>query len=226
MDPTPTVKPTEEPIEEFIETPIPESTEGPIEQVVESIVEPMQTVEVVVDGVGGLEPIVSEPDSIDPSIVKTYTMNNDGDRGHLPGSFLCDYSTPLCTSGSDIHADEAHANAYMTLAYYNNYHNRNSIDNAGMDVISSVHFDSGYNNAFWDGEQMVYGDGQAYPLADDVVAHEITHGVTSYESKLFYYYQSGAINEAFSDLWGEFFDLNNPSLYDDPTDRWGGGGGG
>ena len=83
-----------------------------------------------------------------------------------------------------------------------------------MDVISSVHFAEGYNNAFWNGEQMVYGDGDDYPLADDVVAHEMTHAVTENESNLFYYYQSGAINESFSDLWGEFVDLSTPDSFD------------
>jgi Zn-dependent metalloprotease len=86
---------------------------------------------------------------------------------------------------------------------YQSNHNRNSIDNNNMPVISTVHYDSGYANAFWSGEQMVYGDGYGFPLADDVVAHELTHGVTQHESNLFYYYQSGAINESFSDLWGE-----------------------
>ena len=65
---------------------------------------------------------------------------------------------------------------------------------------------------------MVYGDG--FPAADDVVGHELTHGVTSFESNLFYYYQSGAINESFSDLWGEFMDLGNGAGTDTPAVRW------
>src|SRR3990172_13390344 len=77
---------------------------------------------------------------------------------------------------------------------------------------------------------MVYGDGSlktepqstwiGFPMADDVVGHELTHGVTQYESNLFYYYQSGAINESFSDLWGEFIDLTNLTGSDGPSDRW------
>jgi Zn-dependent metalloprotease len=83
--------------------------------------------------------------------------------------------------------------------FYAVQHGRNSIDNSGMKIISTVHYDSGYDNAFWNGSQMVYGDAYGFPLADDVVAHELTHGVTEHESNLFYYYQSGAINESFSD---------------------------
>src|SRR3990172_8641247 len=77
---------------------------------------------------------------------------------------------------------------------------------------------------------MVYGDGSlktepqstwiGFPVADDGVGHELTHGVTQFESNLFYYYQSGAINEAFSDLWGEFIDLENGTGNDDASVRW------
>ncbi|MEV4410928.1 M4 family metallopeptidase [Catellatospora sp. NPDC049609] len=86
---------------------------------------------------------------------------------------------------------------------------RNSIDNAGMDLISAVNFcpaggSCPYANAFWDGHQMTYGAG--YASADDVVGHEFTHGVTEYTSKLLYYSQSGAINESISDVLGEAFD--------------------
>ncbi len=99
-------------------------------------------------------------------------------------------------------------------------HGRDSINNAGMSLISSVHYDSGYGNAFWNGAQMVYGDGYGFPLADDVVAHELTHGVTEHESNLFYFYQSGAINESLSDVWGEFVDLYRATENDGGDLRW------
>ena len=69
---------------------------------------------------------------------------------------------------------------------------------------------------------MVYGDGAGFPLAEDVVAHELTHGVTNFTSNLFYFYQSGAINESFSDIWGEYVDQTNtrPGEMDSPADRW------
>jgi bacillolysin len=99
---------------------------------------------------------------------------------------------------------------------------RDSLDGAGMILFSTVRFcpspapaDCPYQNAFWDGAQMVYGAGFA---VDDVVGHELTHGVTEFTSHLFYYYQSGAINESLSDVFGEFVDLTNGA--DLPADRW------
>ncbi len=65
---------------------------------------------------------------------------------------------------------------------------------------------------------MVYGDG--FAAADDVVGHELTHGVTDFSSHLFYYYQSGAINESLSDVFGEFVDLTNGAGNDTPADSW------
>jgi hypothetical protein len=67
---------------------------------------------------------------------------------------------------------------------------------------------------------MVYGDYYGFALADDVVAHELTHGVTQYESNLFYYYQSGAINESLSDVWGEYYDQTNGLGTDTAGVKW------
>ncbi len=121
----------------------------------------------------------------------------------------------------EAHADHAHDYAGDTYDFYYELHNRNSIDNDGMAIRSSVHYrdpnnpTSPYPNAGWDDEKgvIVYGDAYGYPFADDVVAHELTHGVTSYESNLFYYYQSGAINESLSDIWGEFVDQWNTNRH-------------
>jgi bacillolysin len=85
---------------------------------------------------------------------------------------------------------------------------RHSVDDADKALRSSVRYceSSGcpFDNAAWTGNEMVYGAG--YPRADDVVGHELTHGVTEFTSGLFYYYQSGAINESISDVFGELFD--------------------
>jgi len=151
------------------------------------------------------------------AIVKTYTAGNGT---VLPGTLLCTQTAPGCTNGSNPHADKAHLYAIGTYNLYQSNHNRNSIDNNNMPVISTVHYDSGYANAFWSGEQMVYGDGYGFALADDVVAHELTHGVTQHESNLFYYYQSGAINESFSDLWGEYYDQTNGKGTDTAGAKW------
>ena len=156
------------------------------------------------------------------SKVKTYT---GGPGIPLPGTFLCDQTKPNCTNGSNSHADAAHRYAIGTRDFYHAGFERYGFDNAGMTVISTVHYcdpDDGcpYANAFWNGEQMVFGDEFDYPLADDVVAHEFTHGVTEYESNLFYYYQSGAINESFSDLWGEYYDQSNSEGNDGSNVKW------
>jgi Zn-dependent metalloprotease len=146
----------------------------------------------------------------------TYTMNNSDDESALPGTLVCDESNPTC-SGGDADAVAAHLYAGDTYDFYSSNHGRDSMDNAGMSMISSVHFGTNFNNAFWNGEQMVYGDGE---VDDDTAGHEITHGVTDQESNLFYYYQSGAINESLSDVWGEFVDLTNGHGNDAPTVRW------
>jgi Zn-dependent metalloprotease len=96
---------------------------------------------------------------------------------------------------------------------YNEVYERNSIDDKGMDLVSVVHYLKGYDNAFWNGERMVYGDGDEdlpeaerlfnrFTIAIDVIGHELTHGVTQYEAKLAYQNQSGALNESFSDVFG------------------------
>ncbi|MBI5351844.1 MAG: M4 family metallopeptidase [Chloroflexi bacterium] len=148
--------------------------------------------------------------------VKTYTSGN---TQTLPGSFLCDQTDPTCTYG-DAHAKAAHEYAIGTYNFYLDKHDRNSVDQNIMPIISTVHYNLGYANAFWNGSQMVYGDAYGFPLADDVVAHELTHGVTDYESNLFYYYQSGAINESFSDVWGEYYDQSNGLGNDSLAVKW------
>lgn len=149
--------------------------------------------------------------------IETYDAENGTS---LPGTFLCGHFQQPCTGGADPHADGAHQYARDTYYFYLTHHGRDSIDDAGMTIVSSVHYASDYLNAFWNGEQMVYGDAAGFPLADDVVGHELTHGVTDYTSGLFYYYQSGAISESLSDLWGEFVDLTNGAGDDSPAVRW------
>lgn len=147
---------------------------------------------------------------------RTYDANNGT---ALPGTLRCNESNPTC-SGGDTHEVAAHKYAGDTYNYYSSNFGRDSIDNAGMILISSVHYSNNYFNAFWSGAQMVYGDDAGFPLADDVVGHELTHGVTEHESGLFYYYQSGAINESLSDVFGELMDLTNGSGTDTAAKRW------
>jgi Zn-dependent metalloprotease len=91
--------------------------------------------------------------------------------------------------------------------YYSDKLGRNSIDNLGMNQVHNVHFGVNYMNAFWDGSQMTYGDGNGTIFIDftrdpDVIGHELTHGVTQHAAGLIYYGQSGALNESMSDVFG------------------------
>lgn len=107
----------------------------------------------------------------------------------------------------DQYATDAHWGTEKTYDYFLSQHNRNSIDNAGFALNSYVHYSTNYFNAFWDGSRMTYGDGDAAhgnkPLTSlDVCGHEITHGLTERTSALVYSYESGAMNEGFSDIFG------------------------
>jgi len=122
----------------------------------------------------------------------------------LPGILVRAEGQP---PSGDVAADEAYDAAGHTWALYNEVYGRNSIDDQGMVLRQTVHYGEDYNNAFWDGEQMVYGDGDGELFtrltADlDIIAHELTHGVTQYEANLTYRYQSGALNESVSDVFG------------------------
>ncbi|MBF9141571.1 M4 family metallopeptidase [Hymenobacter properus] len=107
-------------------------------------------------------------------------------------------------------AGDAHVGAQATYDYWKNVHGRNSYDNAGAIIKSYVHFDdvpggAGYENAYWDGVRMTYGDGATRfrPLtALDVCGHEIGHAVCEKTANLTYANESGAMNEGLSDIWG------------------------
>ncbi|MGQ9555428.1 MAG: S8 family serine peptidase [Anaerolineae bacterium] len=156
---------------------------------------------------------------IDTALDRTVYDNNEDRSAGLPG-----YS-PVRVEGQGItgitDADLAYDYAGYVYNFYFTRHGRDSLDGAGMAIVNTVRYcppwgqgPCPYDNAFWNGEQMVYGGGM---VADDVVGHEMTHAVTQYESRLFYAYQSGAINESLSDIWGEFIDQvysngSNPGL--------------
>ena len=122
--------------------------------------------------------------------------------------------------------DPAVNNAYdglkATRQYYKEKLGRNSIDNLGLNLLANVNFGVDFANAFWDGSQMVFGNGdgimfQEMTLGTNVAAHELTHGVTQYTAGLNYTNdQSGALNEAFSDILGTAVDAwaNNKTVHD------------
>jgi Zn-dependent metalloprotease len=122
----------------------------------------------------------------------------------LPGTVVRKETDP---ASSDVAVNEAFDSAGWTYDLYQNIYQRNSIDGNGMRLDSTVHYSHDYDNAFWNGEQMVYGDGDGklfnrFTIAIDVIGHELTHGVTQFEAKLNYSNQPGALNESMSDVFG------------------------
>jgi len=110
-------------------------------------------------------------------------------------------------ASSDTSVNQAYDGLGDTFMFYLTAYNRNSIDNAGMPLVASVHYGKNYDNAFWNGQQMVFGDGDNIIFTDftgstDVIGHELTHGVTGSEANLTYQGQSGALNESISDVFG------------------------
>lgn len=179
--------------------------------------------------------------------INTYDMQNGTNYGNAQ-----DITSPnpnWVMAGNNQYALDAHWGAEMTYDYYNIEHNRNSIDDNGFALNSYVHYDNNYANAFWNGSEMTYGDGNGTITALtslDIAGHEITHGLTTFTANLVYQDESGALNESFSDIFGvavEFFALgqangdwlmgedigsvirsvSNPNAYGDPDTYFGNG---
>ncbi|TCP53777.1 Zn-dependent metalloprotease [Tumebacillus sp. BK434] len=183
---------------------------------------------------------VSKPMFATGGKIETYTANY---TSTYPGTLMTDADNVW----TDPAAVDAHYHSGQVYDYYYNKHNRNSYDGVGGTMKSTVHYGRNYVNAFWDGTQMVYGDGDgrdfiAFSAALDVVGHEITHGVTERTANLVYSYQSGALNESWSDVLGNLIEnkpddlwlvgediytpgiandalrsMSNPTLYGDPA---------
>ena len=122
----------------------------------------------------------------------------------LPGTRVRGEGDP---PSDDLEVNESYDGAGVTYDLYKNEFNRNSIDNNGLRLDSTVHYGQQFQNAFWNGQQMVYGDGDGdlfkrFTIAIDVIGHELTHGVTQYSAGLIYQDQTGALNESISDVFG------------------------
>lgn len=123
----------------------------------------------------------------------------------LPGSLV---SNP--GNSSDPTAKRTFSETTNVAKFYKDVFNRNSIDDQGMTMMSSIHFGVKFNNAMWNGSQMVYGDGDDSIFVDftngnDVIGHELTHGVTQYTLQLNYSDEAGGLNESMSDCLGSMF---------------------
>lgn len=143
-----------------------------------------------------LEELTTEPESVVFDARHTQT---------LPGK-----SVPNPGPSTDSSAKRAYAQAAQVAQFYQTVFKRNSVDNAGATLVSSVHFGRKYNNAMWNGTQMVYGDGDGKLFVDftegnDVIGHELTHGVTQYTLELGYTDDAGGLNESLSDCFGSMF---------------------
>ncbi|MGH9949182.1 MAG: M4 family metallopeptidase [Pyrinomonadaceae bacterium] len=151
----------------------------------------------------------------------TFNMNNTGNTTTGTGGTQSRYTdtNDVWDSTTQRAGVDAHFGAAATYDYYKNVHGRNGIDgnngpgttsaaaNSGISLlVSRVHFGSGYNNAFWNGSAMTYGDGNGTtftPLVTlDIAGHEMTHGVTERTANLTYAKESGALNESMSDIFG------------------------
>jgi Zn-dependent metalloprotease len=132
------------------------------------------------------------------------TISDAAHSTTLPGSTV---RTEGSAASGDAATDEAYDGLGATWELYYTAYTRNSLDGQGLPLLASVHYGDGYDNAFWNGEQMVFGDGDGtyfnrFTIAVDVIGHELTHGVTELTAGLDYSNQSGALNESMSDCFG------------------------
>jgi Zn-dependent metalloprotease len=122
----------------------------------------------------------------------------------LPGKLV---RKELSPSVKDITVNESYDASGATYDLFKDIYLRNSIDGKGLTIVSTVHYSHKYDNAFWNGEQMVYGDGDGdlfgrFTKCIDITGHELTHGVVQYEANFAYQNQSGALHESYADIFG------------------------
>ena len=138
--------------------------------------------------------------------IETFDMNNGTSYGAAVDFVNTISFWDSANAQQNEVATDAHWGAEKTYEYFLVKHNRRSFDDQDAKIRSFVHRGVKYNNAFWNGSVMTYGDGDStrfYPLTCiDVCGHEVSHAVTTYTAGLVYRYESGALNESFSDIFG------------------------
>lgn len=132
------------------------------------------------------------------------TVSDAAGRETLPGRIMRIENGPAV---EDPAANEAYDGLGATYDFFSAAFGRDSIDDEGMALLATVHYGDHYDNAFWNGQQMVFGDGDGelfrrFTVSLDVIGHELAHGVTEDEAALMYVNQSGALNESISDVFG------------------------
>jgi Zn-dependent metalloprotease len=135
------------------------------------------------------------------TILDAFNEPPTSDVQTLPELFYV--TSTSATQWSPADAVSAAVGLSQTFDYYRTRHDRNSLDGQGGSLIGVVRVGQNFFNAFWNGSFMVFGDADLFAGSLDVIAHELTHGVTDYTANLIYRDQSGAMNEAFSDIFGE-----------------------
>jgi Zn-dependent metalloprotease len=136
--------------------------------------------------------------------VKQRTIYTADNVETLPGKVI---RAEGSAEADDPVVNEAYDGLGHTFDFYQEVFGRNSIDDEGLPLNATVHYGQDYNNAFWNGERMVFGDGDGelfnrFTIALDVIGHELAHGVTEDEAGLVYIFQPGALNEHLSDVFG------------------------
>lgn len=147
-------------------------------------------------------PTVRPPSAGDHPLVRE--VHDAGGLTTLPGLLVRGEGDPATC---DVTADEAYDGFGATDALFRGVYGRSSIDDAGMRLVGTVHYGRDYDNAFWDGSQMVFGDGDGeifgrFTASLSVIGHELTHGVVEHTAGLVYRDQSGALNESVADVFG------------------------
>jgi Zn-dependent metalloprotease len=148
--------------------------------------------------------ISKDPYEQAPAVAKQRNVYDAQHHRSLPGKRVRSESDSRST---DVEVNEAFDGSGVTIDFYKDIFDRDSIDGSGMPVNSTVHYGKNFDNALWNGSQMVYGDGdgklfKGFTPAIDVIGHELTHGVTQFTAMLEYSGQSGALNEHISDAFG------------------------
>ncbi len=167
--------------------------------------------------------------------IETYNLNTATTYANTDLTYT---NTVWPNVGIEQLGTDAHFGCEKTYDYYFINHGRNSLDNAGFKLLSYINYGVNYNNAFWDGTRMTYGSGGGGGFIGlDICGHEVSHGLTENTANLVYSYESGALNESYSDIFGnsiEYYakpltaswilgesiggirNMANPNAYSDP----------
>jgi Zn-dependent metalloprotease len=168
-----------------------------------------------------LTPLISTFTAAAGGLSRTiYDAENGEDKGR-----------PVRYENEDPTGDDDVNRAYdysgNTYKFYNDAYQWNSLNNQGLPLLSTVHYGELYNNAFWDGSEMYYGDGDgrffnSFTICEEVVGHELTHGVVTNTANLRYRFQSGALNESFADIFGVLTRMyhNDVTVDNQDDDHW------